>query len=184
VIYAVNSTQTPDRGHHRSDLPFGPIADSPSKDPQKELERGIDYLKELGFEVLIGKRALDEGYFGAGKPVERADDINPMFADPQVHAIISTHGGVYANATLPDQDYTAIQANSKILLGFSEISTLHLAIYAATGLVIFHGNMVTYYFGMEPQEYDRQEFLGRLMEGKIGPLEKQSPWLTARGAAL
>jgi muramoyltetrapeptide carboxypeptidase len=41
--------------------------------------------------------------------------------------------------------------------------------------------MVMYYFGMDPQDYDRQEFLDRLVRGKIGPVGKNSPWHTVRG---
>lgn len=98
-----------------------------------------------------------------------------MFANPDVKGIISTHSGLAANSCLPLLDYELIQSNPKILLGFSDISTLHLGIYAQTGLVTFHGNMVMYYLGMEPQEYDLQEFLSRLVAGEIGPVNKNSP---------
>lgn len=161
--------------------PSGPISSSPSPDPYRELEKGIAYLKELGFEVLLGEHALVEVGLAAGTPAERAGDINTMFADPGIQTIISTHGGVTANSCLPLLDYDLIQANPKILLGFSDISTLHFGIFSQTGLVTFHGNMVMYYFGMEPQDYDRQEFLDRLVAGEIGPVSKNSPWHTVRG---
>jgi muramoyltetrapeptide carboxypeptidase len=69
------------------------------------------------------------------------------------------------------------------LVAFDElpINTLRLGIYAQTGLVTFHGNMVMYYFGMEPQKYDRQEFMNLGVKGKIGPVEKNSQWYTVRG---
>ncbi|UCD42655.1 MAG: LD-carboxypeptidase [Chloroflexota bacterium] len=161
--------------------PSGPISSSPSDDPYLELERGLAYLRDLGFKTLLGEHALQEGGLAAGSPQERAGDLNAMFANPEVSAIISTHGGVAANSCLPLLDYELIQAQPKILLGFSDISTLHLGIYSQTDLVTFHGNMVMYYFGMEPQEYDRQEFLSRLILGEIGPVNKNSPWRTLRG---
>ena len=161
--------------------PSGPISSSPSPESQRELEKGIVYLKDLGIEVLLGEYALQEGGLAAGSPEERASDINNMFANPEVQAIISTHGGVAANSCLPHLDYELIKAYPKILMSFSDISTLHLGIYSQAGLVTFHGNMVMYYFGMQPQEYDRQEFLGRLVEGVTGPVAKNSPWTTVRG---
>ena len=143
--------------------PSSPISSSPSDDPYLELERGLTYLRDLGFKVHLGDYALKEGGLTAGTPEERAGDLNTMFANPDVNAIISTHGGVVSNSCLPLLDDDLMRANPKILLGFSDISTLHLGIYSQTGMVTFHGNMVMYYFGMEPQPYDRQEFLSRLV---------------------
>lgn len=162
--------------------PSGEIDSSPSEDPQRELERGIAYLESLGFRVVVGEHALDRGYFGAGTPQERASDINRMFADPEVHALMSTHGGVTANAVLPYLDYDLIRSNPKILSGFSDVNTLQLGIYSKTGLVTFHGQMVMYYFGMDPQEYDRREFLSRLVDGEVGPVNRHGPWRTVRGS--
>lgn len=161
--------------------PSGEIDDSPSESPYEELEKGTRFLEKLGFKVVLGENALKRGYFGAGTPQERADDINQMFANPDIHALISSHGGIHANSILPYLDYDLIRRNPKILMGFSDVSTLHLGIYSKTGLVTFHGNMVIWYFGMEPQEYDRQEFLDRLVTGKIGPVNKHSEWRTVRG---
>ncbi len=161
--------------------PSSPISSSPSPDPYAELDRGIRYLENLGFHVVLGQHAKEEGGLSAGTPQERAGDLNAMFADPAVRAIISSHGGMSANSCLPYLDYELIRAHPTILLGFSDISTLHLALYAQAGLVTFHGNMVMWYFGMEPQEYDRQEFLGRLVAAEIGPVRPNTPWRTVRG---
>lgn len=161
--------------------PSAEIDDAPTDNPQQALENGLNYLKELGFQVKMGKHALKKGALGAGSPQERAEDINAMFADPQIKAIISTHGGVVANSCLPYLDYDLMRSQPKILIGFSDINTLHLGIYAQAGLVTFHGNMVMYYFGMDPQEYDRREFHERLVQGKIGPVRKNSKWRTIKG---
>ncbi|MDX1665400.1 MAG: LD-carboxypeptidase [Candidatus Promineifilaceae bacterium] len=163
--------------------PSAEINWAPTEDPRRELERGLAYLRDLGFQIKMGAHALAEGPFGAGSPEERAEDINNMFADPAVDAIISTHGGVFANATLPYLDYDLMQRNPKILMGFSDVATLHLAIYARAQVVTFHGNMVMFYFGMEPQPYDREAFLDRLVHGQIGAVAKNQPWKTVRGSS-
>ena len=58
--------------------PSAPISSSPSPEPMKELERGINFLQDLDFKVALSKHALKETGYSAGTAVERADDINAM----------------------------------------------------------------------------------------------------------
>src|SRR3546814_15450374 len=62
-----------------------------------------------------------------------------MFADEGVKAGICLRGGSGAARLLPLLDYDAIRANSKVLLGYCDITALHCGIHARTGLVTFHG---------------------------------------------
>jgi muramoyltetrapeptide carboxypeptidase len=66
-------------------------------------------------------------------------------------------------------------------MGFSDLTVLLLALYSKVGLVSFHGNMVMWHFGMNPSDYDRQEFLDRLVHGRIGAVRKNSEWRAIRG---
>ncbi len=103
-----------------------------------DLEIAVDNLKALGFKVKVGAHALDRyGYF-AGKDVDRAADINAFFADPEVQGICAVRGGWGSARTLPYLDFATIAKNPKVLFGFSDITALHLAIQARTGLVTFH----------------------------------------------
>ena len=79
----------------------------------------------------------------AGTPQERADDINNMFANPDIDAIICTRGGYGANRVLPLLDYDLIKANPKIFVGFSDITAFLTSITQKTGLVTFHGPMLS-----------------------------------------
>lgn len=164
--------------------PSAPIIWSPSKDPMAELEQGIDVLKELGFEVVLSEHALAEGDgrwdFRAGSAVERANDINAMFRDPSIRAVISSHGGHVANGVLPHLDYQAIADNPKIFMGFSNIVWLNLAIHASSGLVTFHGNMVIWHLGMDPSDYDLAEFRRVLVDGGQGIVPQNTQWRTVR----
>jgi muramoyltetrapeptide carboxypeptidase len=160
--------------------PSAPIRLSPSPDPPAEFERGIGVLRELGFEVVVAEHALGDGAYEAASPQQRADDINAMFGNRQVRAIVASHGGYNANALLPLLDWEAIRADPKILLGFSDVSTLLLAIHARTGLVTFHGNTVIWNLGLELTDYERGELLDRLVEGKIGTVNQYSEWRTVR----
>jgi muramoyltetrapeptide carboxypeptidase len=161
--------------------PSAPISSSPSPEPVKELERGINFLEELGFKVVLSEHALGEAGYSAGTAQERAGDINAMFADEDIRAIISSHGGTTINSCLEFLDWGAIAQNPKILMGFSDLTVLLLALYSKVGLVSFHGNMVMWHFGMNPSEYDREEFLDRLVHCRIGAVRKNSAWRTVRG---
>lgn len=96
-------------------------------------------LQQLGFNVKVGNHALARrGYF-AGSDQQRAADLNAMFADPEVDAIIPFRGGWGSNRILEHIDFDVISDHPKPLIGFSDITSLLLAIFARTGLVTFHG---------------------------------------------
>ena len=78
------------------------------------------------------------GYFPAEDEV-RAADLNQAFADQEVKAVIALKGGWGAARTLPYLDFDLIENNPKILLGYSDVTSLLNAIYHKTGLMTFHG---------------------------------------------
>ncbi len=157
---------------------------SPSGGVSKELENqfntGIDFLKNLGFKVKIGKNALSTTLKYSATPQEKAEDINSMFADNEVKAIICSQGGANSNSILPLLDFQIIKNNPKIFLGVSDITVLLNSIYQKTGLVTFHGNDVMWGFGNEPTKYDEEEFIDRLVKGKIGEIKHNSKWKCIR----
>ncbi len=96
-------------------------------------------LAALGLKMKRGKHLLDRYGYLAGTDQARADDINDMYADPDVNAIITLRGGWGCNRLLDLIDYKSIAKHPKILMGYSDITSLLLALYAKTGLVTFHG---------------------------------------------
>lgn len=157
---------------------------SPSGAVSKELEnqfnKGVDFLKNLGFKVKVGKNALSNTLKYSATPQEKANDINSMFADNEVKAIICSQGGANSNSILPLLDFEVIKNNPKIFLGISDITVLLNAIYQKTELVTFHGNDVMWGFGAEHSDYDEQEFIDRLLKGKIGEIKHNSEWKCIR----
>ena len=96
-------------------------------------------LEALGLKVKVGGHLLDRHGYLAGQDRDRAADINRYFADPLVKAVLPIRGGWGSSRLLPYLDYDLIRRNPKIVLGFSDITALLLAIFAKTGLVTFHG---------------------------------------------
>jgi len=103
------------------------------------------YFSDLGYEIKFGKsNNLKWGPF-AGTPQERADDFHLMFEDSKIDAIICARGGYGANRVLPLLDYELIAENPKIFVGYSDITAFLTSITQKTGLVTFHGPMLTTY---------------------------------------
>jgi len=103
----------------------------------------LDIVREsllaMGLNVKVGAHVLARHGYLAGRDHERAADVNAMFKDPGVHAVLCVRGGWGCARILPMIDYDAIRRQPKILLGYSDITALHTAIHARTGLVTFHG---------------------------------------------
>ncbi|UCS95552.1 LD-carboxypeptidase [Echinicola marina] len=100
-------------------------------------------LEALGFKVLRGEHLSSRRGHLAGTDEERAGDINAMFKNKDVKGTICIRGGSGAARILPLLDYKTIRKNPKPILGYSDITALHNAIYAQTGLITFHGPNAT-----------------------------------------
>ena len=98
-----------------------------------------DQINNMGYKVKEGPNARNTNGYLAGTDKERVSDLHAMFADDSVDAILPFRGGWGCNRLLPLIDFDLIQDNPKILVGFSDITTLLLSIYARTGLITFHG---------------------------------------------
>jgi muramoyltetrapeptide carboxypeptidase len=92
------------------------------------------------------------GYL-AGTDAERAQDVMDMFRDGQVRAIFALRGGYGTIRMLPLLDYRVIRANPKILIGYSDITSLHLAIHKLAGIVTYHGAVATSTFNEYSTRY-------------------------------
>jgi muramoyltetrapeptide carboxypeptidase len=106
---------------------------------KEEVIIAVESLQAMGFKVLQGKHIFDRYGNLAGKDEDRAADINEMFADKKVDAIMAMHGGWGCARILPLLDYELIKKNPKVFIGYSDITALLLGIYSQTGLVTFHG---------------------------------------------
>jgi muramoyltetrapeptide carboxypeptidase len=97
----------------------------------------------LGVKCRIGKNVKARHGYMAGTEKERLDDLHAMFADPTVAGVFCLEGGYGTERLLPGIDYELLRKNPKVLLGYSDITGLHLAITKTAGLVTFHGPVAT-----------------------------------------
>ncbi|WP_419210913.1 S66 peptidase family protein [Maribacter sp. X9] len=107
--------------------------------PKDVLEETENTLKALGFKTYHTDRVLERhGYF-SNTDDKRAADINHMFQNSNVDAILCIRGGYGCTRIMEQLDYGAIAKNPKALIGFSDVTALLNGIFKMTGLVTFHG---------------------------------------------
>jgi muramoyltetrapeptide carboxypeptidase len=97
----------------------------------------------MGFQTFFDDGIFKNHGFLAGTDIQRADQVNRLFADPTVQAIVCARGGYGSMRILSLLDFETIQTHPKIFLGFSDISALLSVLYDRCSLVTFHGPVVT-----------------------------------------
>jgi muramoyltetrapeptide carboxypeptidase len=130
---------------------------SPVSDPSK-IQRGVAYLERNGYRVLEGESVGKTCGYLAGTDAERAKDINKMFSDKRVKAIVCIRGGYGTPRLLPLLNYKLLSRNPKILVGFSDITALQLAIWKKCHLMTFHGPMLGVDFADQIDPYTEELF--------------------------
>ena len=152
---------------------------APASPTNKEfLQKAIVFLEELGLHVKLGRNVYNEYGYLAGKDTERLADLHDMFADTEVKAIICSNGGYGTARIADDLDYDLIRRNPKIFWGYSDITFLHTSIRQKSGLVTFHGPMLSSDIGKETWNDVSATYINQLFNNKdvvydesIAPIE-------------
>jgi len=117
--------------------PAGPLRDT------KQAEEFEKKLIELGFVPVMGENVKSRNGFFTASDEKRKQELEQFFADTEIKAIIGIKGGWGCARLLPILDYELIKANPKILMGFSDITSLLNGITLKTGLITYHGPVGT-----------------------------------------
>ena len=124
------------------------------------IDKAVRHIESLGFRVKQGAWLREVwGNYG-GTVAARIADLHAMFRDPEVKAIWAIRGGSGCISLLKHLDYRLIRSHPKILLGYSDITALHLAVKRHAGLVTFHGPVAT----STPSSYSDEHMLAVLMD--------------------
>lgn len=107
------------------------------------LEQGCAALRRLGYEPVYSDSILDRDLYFAGSIERRLREMEEMFERDDIHAILCARGGYGSNYLLPALDVSKIKSHPKIFVGYSDNSSLLTYLSDSTGLVTFHGPMVT-----------------------------------------
>jgi muramoyltetrapeptide carboxypeptidase len=124
----------------------------------RAIEKSVQHIEALGFRAKLGLYLREVTGNYAGSVDQRLADLHRMFLDPEVKAIWCVRGGSGAISLLAHIDYGLIRDNPKILLGYSDITALHLAIHRHAGLITFHGPVAS----STPSDYSNEHMLAVL----------------------
>jgi len=103
------------------------------------VEKAVANIESLGLRARVSDNIHYVYGNYAGTVEQRLADLHGMFRDPEIKAIWAIRGGSGAISLLEHIDYKLIRAHPKALIGYSDITCLHLALLKHAGLVSFHG---------------------------------------------
>lgn len=124
----------------------------------ESFDRAVGKLEGMGFKVQAGRFARGNRGLFSGTESERLHDLHWAFATEEIRAVWCVRGGDGTPRILPEVDFALIQRHPKILVGYSDITALHVALHQRCGLVTFHGPVGVSSFS----DYSRQHVLNVL----------------------
>ena len=120
--------------HIRVVSPASPIS-------REKCEPGVAVLEAEGYRVSFGEHAFDSFYYLAGRDEDRAADMMVAFDDPEVDCVFCARGGYGSARLMPYLDLDRMVKSGKMFCGFSDVTTLHIALNRR-GLVTMHTPML------------------------------------------
>ena len=147
-------------------------------DMRSELERGIEWWESHGYRVKLAPGVHDRDDYVAGSPEQRAQDLNALFADPEVDVVQTLRGSFGSSELIPHLDFDLIGANPKPFMGYSDITSLHVPIHQRAGFPTFYGPGLMGVGAPETTEFTRQHVLKALTDprGEV-PRDPDDPYV-------
>ena len=133
-----------------------------------KFEHAVSELERAGFKVKLGeltKKMTHQGY-RSGTPLERAREFMGLIEDGGVDFLMSSIGGYNSSSMIPFLDYDLIRKKRKIITGFSDVTSLHMAILTKSKLSTFYGPALIPTFGEWPGVLDESLESFRRMASK------------------
>ena len=157
---------------------IGVIAPSePITEEYKEyMKNSIQIFENMGFKIKLSKNIYKNTWGYSATPEEKASDINDMFADEEVKAIISAVGGDNSFNCLGLIDYENIKKNPKIICGYSDATNYLEAIYTKTGLITYHHLEMIDLGRKSKKNFELSQFKKTLIDGTMGEVDKNSQY--------
>jgi muramoyltetrapeptide carboxypeptidase len=161
---------------------IGVAAASSPFEQRSEIDRGIRWYEERGYRVKLAAGVYARDDYVAGDARRRAEDVNALFADPDVDVIQMLRGGYGASQVIPHLDFDVIAANPKALVGYSDVTVLHVALRQQTGLVTFYGPGLTGMGSPKRGDWSKERLLRALTDpeplGEV-PARPDDPYIGA-----
>ena len=138
--------------------------------PEK-LEGMQKILEDAGYRIKLGEHVYAQHHYLAGTDEQRASDLQAAFDDPDTQAVLCSRGGYGCARLMPHLEFDRMAVPGKMFLGFSDITTVHLALNRR-GLPTVHGPMALS-FSVEREPWVYESFLN-VLKGE-NPIPKDTP---------
>lgn len=116
--------------------PAGPIHEN-------VFSQGVAMLRDAGLTPNYSDTILQRDNYLAGSDQRRAKELHELWLNPAVKAIMAVRGGYGSSRILENLDFKMMQQTPKIFIGFSDVTILLNVIFKNTGIVTFHGPMLS-----------------------------------------
>ncbi len=115
---------------------------SPGSTPDRAaVAKRVAILESWGLEVVMGQHAFDQHGYLAGSDEDRLADLNWAIEDPSIRAIFAARGGKGCYRIADRINFGALRNNPKLLVGFSDVTALHLSCFQHCQIAGIHGQL-------------------------------------------
>lgn len=116
--------------------PSGPVR-------EERVAEAVELLTGWGYVVAPAVDVHARHGFLAGTDAQRLAGLNAALADPVVRGVVCARGGYGAQRIVDGVDLDAVRDDPKLVVGFSDITALHLALWRGARLASLHGPVAT-----------------------------------------
>jgi muramoyltetrapeptide carboxypeptidase len=141
------------------------------------IDRSIELIRDWRFKPRLGAHVRERHGYMAGTDAARLEDLNQAIRDPEVRAIVTLRGGCGSFRLLHGIDLAALRRDPKLLIGYSDITALHLA-WNTAGVATLHGPLAG-----DHVEDVRMLLTGQLPEPIVSDPRQFGAELTTHGVA-
>ncbi len=110
-----------------------------SRTDRVRVDEAVKILESMGYKVKVHAQTHQSHHSSAGIPADKVQAFEELWSDPDVKAIMAARGGNESGEMLPALDYKKLGATPKIVIGYSDVTALLLAINKQSDIVTFHG---------------------------------------------
>jgi len=148
-------------------------------DSRSDVLRGVEWWEARGYHVKLASGVYARDDYVAGSAEQRGADLNALFTDPEVDVVQVLQGGFGSAQAIPYVDFDLIAENPKPLVGYSDITALHVAVRQKAGLATIYGNGLVEVGSAEVTTFTKQRLLDVLGGGGAGevPRDPDDPWV-------
>ncbi len=151
-----------------------------------DFEKGVAELRRLDFEPVFDERIFERRGYVAGDSELRAAQLIDLWRRADVDAVIAVRGGYGSVQILPHlslADAALARQSRTALVGYSDVTSLHVWLACCAGMVSIHGPMLEKRLSEGPAAYDPVSFLASLRAAPMGELRPDGVEVLQPGAA-